>query len=72
VTVDVNRSPSLVEDEHESDLPNHLAGSHPAATEADAGDLAVRDYALSEALHVLQGLALARNVQTPAPAFGTH
>ncbi|TAN03778.1 MAG: S41 family peptidase [Rhodanobacteraceae bacterium] len=61
LTVSDNRNPSLMDDEHESDLPNHLAGTHAASTDADAGDLAVKDYALSEALHVLKGLALARS-----------
>ncbi len=52
------------DDEHESDLPNHLAGNSPivddTAVTSDAGKLAQDDYALSEALHVLKGLALAR------------
>jgi len=56
------------DDEHESDLPNHLAGNSPidddTATTSDAGKLAVDDYALSEALHVLKGLALARPVHS--------
>jgi len=59
------------DDEHESDLPNHLAGNSPVdddtAATTDAGKLAVDDYALSEALHVLKGLALvhpARGVNT--------
>ncbi|HEY8229017.1 MAG TPA: S41 family peptidase [Rhodanobacteraceae bacterium] len=60
VTVAADRNPSLDDDEHESDLPNHLAGNQTAPTDADAGDLAVKDYALSEALHVLKGLALVR------------
>ncbi len=55
---------AIGDDEHESDLPNHLAGNSPidddTAATADAGKLAVDDYALSEALHVLKGLALAR------------
>ncbi|HET6914289.1 MAG TPA: S41 family peptidase [Rhodanobacteraceae bacterium] len=57
------------DDEHESDLPNHLAGNTPVtndAVAAQAGKLAVNDYALSEALHVLKGLALARPVAAPA------
>ena len=58
VTVATGRQPSLDDEEHESDLPNHLSGTHDAITDADAGDLAVKDYALSEALHVLKGLAL--------------
>jgi len=56
-----------LDDEHESDLPNHLQGTlqvdEAAATQA--GKLAVDDYALSEALHVLKGLALARPVNAP-------
>lgn len=71
VTVAADRNPSLDDDEHEGDLPNHLAGNQTAASETDAGDLAVKDYALSEALHVLKGLALARNV-TPPAASGRH
>jgi carboxyl-terminal processing protease len=58
-----------MDDEHESDLPNHLQGNTPAvdtAAAADAGKLAESDYALSEALHVLKGLALARPVAAPA------
>ncbi|MGH8212233.1 MAG: S41 family peptidase [Rhodanobacteraceae bacterium] len=59
----VNTDASAIgDDEHESDLPNHLAGNVPVdddlAETADAGKLAVDDYALSEALHVLKGLAL--------------
>lgn len=68
VTVEADRDPELDDDEHESDLPNHLAGTHAAVTDADAGDLAVRDYALSEALHVLKGLALERHPAAPATA----
>ncbi|MBS0432379.1 MAG: S41 family peptidase [Proteobacteria bacterium] len=56
------------DDEHESDLPNHLLGNAPVddgtAAATAAGQLAVSDYALSEALHVLKGLALAH----PVPA----
>ena len=56
------------DDEHESDLPNHLAGNAPVKDDggaaSNAGELAVSDYALSEALHVLKGLALAH----PVPA----
>jgi len=62
---------AIDDDEHESDLPNHLAGNSPVdddtAATTDAGKLAVDDYALSEALHVLKGLALvhpARGVNT--------
>ncbi len=68
ITVAADRSPSLDDDEHESDLPNHLAGSQTASHDADAGNLAVKDYALSEALHVLEGLALARPGAQPAAA----
>ncbi|MGH8145147.1 MAG: S41 family peptidase [Rhodanobacteraceae bacterium] len=68
VTVAANQNPSLGDDEHESDLPNHLAGTHTATADADAGHLAEQDYALSEALHVLKGLALARQVAVPQPA----
>jgi carboxyl-terminal processing protease len=68
VTVAADQNPSLGDDEHESDLPNHLAGTHAATAESDAGHLAEQDYALSEALHVLKGLALARRVTTPRPA----
>jgi carboxyl-terminal processing protease len=71
VTVAADQNPSLDDDEHEGDLPNHLAGNRIATRDADAGDLAVKDYALSEALHVLKGLALARNGTAPAPAEST-
>ncbi|HKV65529.1 MAG TPA: S41 family peptidase, partial [Rhodanobacteraceae bacterium] len=71
VTVAADRNPSLDDDEHEGDLPNHLAGDQTATTDPDAGNLAVKDYALSEALHVLKGLALARN-NAPANASSTH
>jgi carboxyl-terminal processing protease len=66
VTVAADRNPVLEDDEHESDLPNHLAGDQAATQDGDAGNLAIKDYALSEALHVLKGLALARNVAAPA------
>jgi carboxyl-terminal processing protease len=72
VTVAANSNPSLDDDEHESDLPNHLAGTRTAASDADAGDLAIKDYALSEALHVLKGLALVRHVATPTSAPSEH
>ncbi|MBU6477007.1 MAG: S41 family peptidase [Xanthomonadaceae bacterium] len=72
VSVAVDRNPSLDGDEHEGDLPNHLAGEQVAKHDADAGDLAVKDYALSEALHVLKGLALARNSSAPVPATSAH
>ena len=71
VTVAADRNPSLDDDEHESDLPNHLAGNQAASSDTDAGELAMKDYALSEALHVLKGLALARN-SAPANASSTH
>jgi carboxyl-terminal processing protease len=64
VTVQANRNPSLDDDEHESDLPNHLSGSPAAAVNPDTGELAIKDYALSEALHVLKGLALAHRDAT--------
>ncbi|MGH8190666.1 MAG: S41 family peptidase [Rhodanobacteraceae bacterium] len=69
VTVEANRNPSLDDDEHESDLPNHLAGSPVTPANPDTGDLAIQDYALSEALHVLEGLAMARHApMQPASA----
>ena len=71
VTVAADRNPSLEDDEHEGDLPNHLAGSQTAPSDADTGDLAMKDYALSEALHVLKGLALARG-NAPVAAPRTH
>ena len=46
-----------------------MAGNTPVANDtgaAQAGELAANDYALSEALHVLKGLALARPVAAPA------
>jgi carboxyl-terminal processing protease len=61
VSASIDKAPSLADGEHESDLPNHLAGTHAASHDADAGQLAVDDYALSEALHVLKGLALSRH-----------
>ena len=72
VTVAADRNPSLDDDEHEGDLPNHLAGDQIATQDAAAGDLAVKDYALSEALHVLKGLALGRNRSAPVPATSAH
>ena len=72
VTVATDGNPSPVDHEHESDLPNHLAGTHAATGDADAGELAVKDYALSEALHVLKGLVLARGVAPPASATAAH
>lgn len=71
VTVQADRNPTLGDDEHEGDLPNHLAGSKVAAA-PDTGELAIKDYALSEALHVLKGLALARHTTAPAPVSDTH
>ena len=71
VTVAADRNPSPEDDEHESDLPNHLAGDQAATRDTDAGNLAIKDYALSEALHVLKGVALARNATNPA-ASRTH
>ena len=73
VTVAANRTPSFDDDEHEGDLPNHLVGSKAAAAAPDIGELAIKDYALSEALHVLQGLALARQPAAPAaPSPSVH
>ncbi|HET7560777.1 MAG TPA: S41 family peptidase [Rhodanobacteraceae bacterium] len=66
VSASIDKAPSLADGEHESDLPNHLAGTHAATHDADAGQLAVDDYALSEALHVLKGLALSRRVAPQA------
>lgn len=57
------------DDEHESDLPNHLQGNTPVVDDTaatQAGKLAESDYSLSEALHVLKGLALAHPVVQPA------
>jgi carboxyl-terminal processing protease len=70
VTVQDDRDASLIDDEHEGDLPNHLSGSEAAAANPDTDELAIRDYALSEALHVLQGLAMARHA--PAGASSAH
>lgn len=70
VTVQDDRDASLVDDEHEGDLPNHLSGSEASASNPDTGELAIKDYALSEALHVLQGLAMTRHA--PASASSTH
>ena len=72
VTVAADRNPSLEDDEHEGDLPNHLAGNQTATPDVDAGNLAVKDYALSEALHVLKGLALVRNNGAATPATSVH
>jgi len=71
LTVQVDRNPSLGDDEHESDLPNHLPGSK-ATTASETGELAIKDYALSEALHVLKGLALTRSTGAPAPTASVH
>lgn len=67
-------APSLIGSE--ADLPNHLANEHPddgtpvpTPAAVDGGLLAERDYALSEALNVLKGLALAKR---PAPATTAH
>ncbi|MGH8114089.1 MAG: S41 family peptidase [Rhodanobacteraceae bacterium] len=69
VTVEANRDASFDDDEHEGDLPNHLAGSQATATSPDTGELAIQDYALSEALHVLKGIAVARRATgMPSPA----
>jgi carboxyl-terminal processing protease len=58
-------APSLIGSE--ADLPNHLANEHPVEmtpAPASSSALAEQDYALSEALNVLKGLALTRR---PAP-----
>jgi len=70
--VQADRNPSLGDDEHESDLPNHLRGSKIATAPPDTGELAIKDYALSEALHVLKGLALARRSTGPAATPSVH
>jgi carboxyl-terminal processing protease len=72
VTVAADRNPSLDDDEHEGDLPNHLAGDQIATQDAAAGDLAVKDYALSEALLLLKGFALGRNRSARVPATSAH
>ncbi|TAN04940.1 MAG: S41 family peptidase [Rhodanobacteraceae bacterium] len=72
VTVAPDQTPELAGGEHEADLPNHLAGTHAARTDADAGDLAIKDYALSEALHVLEGMALAHGTGKPATEPPAH
>ena len=72
VTVQADRNPSLGDDEHEGDLPNHLPGSKATAASPDTGELAIKDYALSEALHVLKGLALTRSTGAPAPTASVH
>ena len=74
VTVSTDHNASPDDDEHESDLPNHLAGTHAATRDANAGDLAVKDYALSEALHVLKGLALVKQdaAAQPVSTDSTH
>ncbi|HEX7349147.1 MAG TPA: S41 family peptidase [Rhodanobacteraceae bacterium] len=71
VNVSADRQPSLDDEEHESDLPNHLSGTHAASHDRDAGDLAIKDYPLSEALHVLEGMALARQPAAPPAAAAT-
>lgn len=52
----------------EADLPNHLQGSpRILATPTElASSLAIDDYALSEALHVLKGMAIARRAAPTA------
>lgn len=66
ITVHADSAPALADAAHEGDLPNHLAGTHVAQADADAGDLAIQDYALSEALHVLEGMALQHRAAPPA------
>lgn len=70
LTVNAATADAPIDDEHESDLPNHLQGaaSTDTATSNDTGKLAVDDYALSEALHVLKGLALAKPLTRSASA----
>ena len=57
----------------EADLPHHLANQNPLASTAIDNDgsaedakLATRDYALSQGLNILKGLALSRSAQAPA------
>ncbi len=58
-TVRLDRGPQLIQ--READLPNHLAGDASAGSaQGGEGKLAGDDYWLSEALHVVQGLAVAR------------
>ncbi|MGH8121691.1 MAG: S41 family peptidase, partial [Rudaea sp.] len=63
--------PSLITGER--DLPNHLKGDNEGAHEKTSARSNVDDYALSEALNVLKGLALQRKPMpaenaAPAPA----
>uniref|UniRef100_UPI00262DBF3C S41 family peptidase n=1 Tax=Oleiagrimonas sp. TaxID=2010330 RepID=UPI00262DBF3C len=63
-----DHGPSLIGSE--ADLPNHLVNEKPDATAADAsrgkdnGALARSDYAMAQALAVLQGLALERKASS--------
>jgi carboxyl-terminal processing protease len=58
-------APALISSE--ADLPNHLANEHARTGDinddgsAADGKLATSDYALSQALNVLKGMALGRN-----------
>ena len=66
-TVKLDQGPQLTQ--READLPNHLAGDKPAGSaEGGEGKLAGDDYWLSEALHVVQGLAVARAATAAQPA----
>ncbi|MCE5233224.1 MAG: S41 family peptidase [Mizugakiibacter sp.] len=55
-----NEAPQLIGSER--DLPNHLKGDHEGDGhhDGDGAALALQDYALSEALHVLKGMALGK------------
>jgi len=65
-TVKLDQGPQLTQ--READLPNHLAGDKRAGSaQGGAGKLAGDDYWLSEALHVLQGLAVARAATAARP-----
>ena len=65
-TVKLDGGPQLTQ--READLPNHLVGDKPAGTaEGGDGKLAGDDYWLSEALHVLQGMAVARAAPAARP-----
>ncbi|HET8897681.1 MAG TPA: S41 family peptidase [Rhodanobacteraceae bacterium] len=53
----------------EADLPNHLSATDtsPAAASKTPGALALDDYALSEALHVLKGMVISRAARHASP-----
>ena len=66
-TVRLDHGPQLIQ--READLPNHLAGNASAdSVGGGEGKLAGDDYWLSEALHVAQGLAVARATAASQPA----